>query len=118
MRGSRSSGNGVLEVATQWAPAFPLERWNLLRNPAGSGQMRATARGIEVRTPRSPYATALTYAPLIASVTGRYRFALQYSDRSGRFAFGARPADDSRCLAVDAYGHHSGDIREMGFWID
>ena len=113
-----SDGNGVLTLARNWASAFPLERWNLLRNPSGQGQMRVTARGIEVQTPRAPYATALTYAPLIASVTGRYRFAIEYTDQSGQFAFGARPADDSRYLAEIAYGHHRGKVREMAFWID
>jgi len=60
----------------------------------------------------------MSYPPLVAPATGRYRFALQYSHRSGQFCFGARPSDDSRYLAADAVGHRAGNVRELCFWLD
>lgn len=100
------------------APLFPLERWRTVHYPRDSATVQFTASGIEVRTPRNPYAFALTYAPLSVPVTGRYRFALQFSHRSGQFAFGARTADDAKYLAADSVGRRIGDMREMVFWLD
>jgi hypothetical protein len=59
----------------------------------------ATSDGIEVRTPRPATAYALTYPALTMPARGRYRFVLQYVARSGQFAFGAFPADESHWLA-------------------
>ena len=60
----------------------------------------------------------MSYPPIVAPVTGRYRFALEYSHRSGQFSFGARSPDDFRYLAADAAGHREGNTRELCFWLD
>ncbi|HYL38219.1 MAG TPA: hypothetical protein VEV17_20045 [Bryobacteraceae bacterium] len=115
------SSQGYLEIASNSsaaALAFPADRWREFHYPADNGRVEITQRGMEVRTPRRAYASVLTYAPLVAPVTGRYRFALQYSRRSGHFAFGARTPDDTRYLAEDTGGHRSGAIREMALWVD
>jgi hypothetical protein len=98
--------------------AFPPERWIPLQHQTDNGAMQISPGGIAVRTPRGPYAYAIGYPPLVAPVTGRYRFALQYGHRSGQFCFGARPSDDSRYLATDAVGHRDGNARELCFWLD
>jgi hypothetical protein len=115
-----STGKASLQIVEDSdAPvAFPPERWFPLQHQTDNGAMRITPEGIAVLTPRGPYAYAIGYPPLAAPVTGRYRFALQYSHRSGQFCFGARPADDSRYLATDAVGHREGNIRELCFWLD
>jgi len=115
-----STGKASLEIVeNSTAPvAFPPERWFPLQHQTDNGAMQITPGGIAVRTPRGPYAYAFGYPPLAAPVTGRYRFALQYSHRSGQFCFGARPADDSRYLATDAVGHREGNIRELCLWLD
>ncbi len=115
-----SSAKGRLEVATDSSTpiAFPADRWTGFTYPSDNGRVQTTAQGIEVRTPRRAYASVLTYGPLVAPVTGRYRFALEYSHRHGQFAFGARDVGDTRYLGEDANGQRSGDIREMAFWVD
>jgi hypothetical protein len=106
-------------VENSTAPvAFPPERWIRWQHQTDNGTMRFTPVGIAVRTPRRPFAYAMSYPPLVAPVAGRYRFALQYSHRSGQFSFGARPSDDSRYLAADAVGHRDGNVRELCFWLD
>ena len=92
-----SSGKGSLQLVpnpTRDEP-LPLDRWN-----SSPGAMQSlTSEGIEVQTPggRSDY--AFTYPALEVPATGRYRFVLRYSPRSGQFAFGGFPADESRWLA-------------------
>lgn len=115
-----STGKASLQIVEDsTAPvAFPLERWIPLQHQTDNGTMQISPGGIAVRTPRGPYAYAIGYPPLVAPVTGRYRFALQYSHRSGQFCFGARPSDDSRYLATDAVGHRDGNARELCFWLD
>jgi hypothetical protein len=115
-----STGKASLQIVEESdAPvAFPPERWVPLQHQTDNGAMQITPGGIAVLTPRGPYAYAIGYPPLVVPVTGRYRFALQYSHRSGQFCFGARPADDSRYLATDAVGHREGNAREMCFWLD
>jgi hypothetical protein len=106
-------------VENSTAPvAFPPERWIRWQHQADNGAMHLTPVGMAVRTPRRPFAYAMSYPPLVAPVAGRYRFALQYSHRSGQFSFGARPSDDSRYLAADAVGHREGNLRELCFWLD
>ena len=115
-----SNGRGQLEIATDSsAPiAFPVDRWQGFTYPSDNGSVQITGQGIEVRTPRRAYASVLTYGPLLVPVTGRYRFALEYSHRHGEFAFGARDPGDTRYLAQDTKGQRSGDIRETAFWVD
>jgi hypothetical protein len=115
-----STGKASLQIVEDSdAPvAFPPERWIPLQHQTDNGAMQITPGGIAVLTPRGPYAYAIGYPPLVAPVTGRYRFALQYSHRSGQFCFGARPADDSRYLATDAVGHREGNARERCIWLD
>jgi len=98
--------------------AFPPERWIHWRQPADSGTMQITPAGIAVRTPRRPYGWAIGYPPLVVPVTGRYRFALQYSHRSGAFCFAACRSHDSPYLATDVAGHRDGNIRELCLWLD
>ena len=115
-----STGKASLQIVeNSTAPvAFPPERWLRWQHRTDNGTMHFTAGGIAVRTPRRAYAFAMSYPPLVAPATGRYRFALQYSHRSGQFCFGARPSDDSRYLAADAVGHRAGNVRELCFWLD
>jgi hypothetical protein len=115
-----STGKASLEIVeNSTAPvAFPPERWIPWQHQTDNGAMRITPGGIAVLTPQGPYAYAIGYPPLAAPVTGRYRFALQYTHRSGQFSFGARPSDDSRYLATDAVGHREGNVRELCFWLD
>ena len=115
-----SAGEASLRIVeNSTAPvAFPPERWIRWQHQADNGTMHLTPVGMAVRTPRRPFAYAMSYPPLVAPVAGRYRFALQYSHRSGQFSFGARPPDDSRYLAADAVGHREGNLRELCFWLD
>jgi hypothetical protein len=92
-----SPGRGSLQVVpnpTREEP-LPLNRWYSSPDTSQS----ATSDGIEVRTPRPATAYALTYPALTMPARGRYRFVLQYVARSGQFAFGAFPADESHWLA-------------------
>jgi hypothetical protein len=79
----------------------------------------ATFEGIEVQTPRGGTAYSMTYPALVVPATGRYRFVLRYSPRSGQFAFGAFPTDESRWLAVvqsqRTWGKHG---QEAAFALD
>ena len=112
-------GNASLEFAEKPAPAaLPRERWKITPQPADAATIHDTADGALVRTPRSAYGFALEFPKLAVPATGRYRFALHYRQRSGQFAFGARPADDSRYLAADTVGHPVDGAREMAFWLD
>jgi hypothetical protein len=107
----------IVENSTE-PVAFPPERWIRWQKQTDNASMQITPAGIAVRTPRLPYAWAVGYPPLVAPVTGRYRFALQYSHRSGEFCFAACRSDDSPYLATDVAGHRDGDIRELCLWLD
>jgi hypothetical protein len=115
-----STGKASLQIVEDsTAPvAFPPERWIRWQKQTDNASMQITPAGIAVRTPRLPYAWAVGYPPLVAPVTGRYRFALQYSHRSGEFCFAACRSDDSPYLATDVAGHRDGDIRELCLWLD
>jgi hypothetical protein len=92
-----SSRKGFLQLApnpTQDEP-LPLDSWY---STPGTSQS-ATSEGIEVETPRPANAYALTYPALVMPTTGRYHFVLRYLPRSGQFAFGGFPADESHWLA-------------------
>jgi hypothetical protein len=112
-----SPGKGVLRLspnATQDEP-LPLDLWY----PIPGTLQSATFEGIEVQTPRGGTAYSMTYPALVVPATGRYRFVLRYSPRSGQFAFGAFPADESRWLAVvqspRTWGKHG---QEAAFALD
>ena len=107
----------IVEDSTE-PVAFPPERWIRWQKQTDNTSMQITPAGIAVRTPRLPYAWAVGYPPLVAPVTGRYRFALQYSHRSGAFCFAACRSDDSPYLATDVAGHRDGDVRELCLWLD
>ena len=98
--------------ATQPVP-LPLDRWTVASREKGLTSIRLTSAGLALRTPRAAYASAVSYGPLIAPDTGRYRFALKYRSRSGHFVFGARPLDESIYLAQDSMGHPAGDDRDI-----
>jgi hypothetical protein len=115
-----SSGQADLqpvETSTEPVP-LPLDRWTLCNQKSDMPTMKAASGGVAVRTPRRQYAFALTYGPLVAPEDGRYRFALKYRPRSGRFCFGARFTDESGWLATDITGHPAGSGRELAFWVD
>ena len=67
-----------------------------------------SSNGMEVQTPGGRFDYAFTYPALEMPETGRYRFVLRYSPRSGEFAFGGFPADESRWLASVQSGHNWG----------
>jgi len=94
---------------------LPLDRWY----PIPGTLMSATFEGIEVRTPGGRFDYALTYPALEVPTTGRYRFVLRYSLRSGQFAFGGFPADESRWLASVQSQHNWGKRgEEAAFYLD
>ena len=80
--------------------------------------LQANHSGIEVRTQTGAYDYAIAYPPVTVPLTGRYRFALRYTQGSGEFAFGAFPADNSRWLATSTTGYRDGDAREIAFTVD
>ena len=94
---------------------LPLDRWY----PTPGTLQSTTFEGIEVKTPSYRFAYAFTYPALGVPTTGRYRFVLRYSLRSGQFAFGGFPADESRWLASVQcqrnWGKHS---EEAAFSLD
>jgi hypothetical protein len=100
------SGKGVLQLAPNPTgdEPLPLNRWN--SSPGASQSV--TSEGIEVQTPGGHSDYAFTYPALEAPATGQYRFVLRYSPRSGQFAFGGFPADESRWLASDQSRHNWG----------
>jgi hypothetical protein len=98
---------------------FPLDRWTVYMNQKSDiPTVKVASAGLAVRTPRRQYALALTYAPLIAPESGRYRFALKYRPGSGHFSFGARAVDESGWLGQDIAGHPAGSSREVAFWVN
>jgi len=112
-----TSRQGSLQLApnpTQDEP-LPLNLWYSSPDTLQS----ATFDGIEVRTPRPATAYALTYPALVVPTTGRYRFVLRYLPRSGQFAFGGFPADNSDWLAYvpsrHTWGKHG---EEAAFYLD
>jgi hypothetical protein len=112
-----SPRKGVLQLspnATQDDP-LPLDLWY----PSPGTLHSVTFEGIEVQTPRGGTAYTMTYPALVMPATGRYRFVLRYSTRSGQFAFGGFPADESRWLAVvqsrRTWGKHG---EEAAFSLD
>jgi hypothetical protein len=83
---------------------LPLNLWSSNR-----GAVQAlSSNGMEVQTPGGRFDYAFTYPALEMPETGRYRFVLRYSPRSGEFAFGGFPADESRWLASVQSGHNWG----------
>jgi hypothetical protein len=107
----------LVENPTEPEP-LPLDRWNVGAREKGLTSIRVTSAGLALRTPRAAYASAVSYGPLIAPDTGRYRFALKYRPGSGYFVFGARPLDDSTYLAEDLAGSPASDHGEAAFWLD
>jgi hypothetical protein len=96
---------------------LPLDRWTVYTNlKSDIPTMQVAPGGVAVRTPRRQYALALTYTPLVAPESGRYRFALRYRPGSGHFAFGARYADESGWLGIDIAGYPVGSSHEFAFW--
>jgi len=93
---------------------LPLHLWS---SSQGASQS-LTSEGIEVRTPGGRLDYALTYPALEVPATGRYRFVLRYSPRSGRFAFGGFPADESRWLASVQSRDNRGRHEEAAFSLD
>jgi hypothetical protein len=113
-----SAGKAWLRASDSLSPLFPRDDWKVTVQPADRAAVQQTARGLMVRTPRSPYGFALEYPLLRVPGAGRYRFALRYRLLSGHFAFGARSGDDMRYLAADTAGHPVNGEREMSFWLD
>jgi hypothetical protein len=111
-----SSGKGVLQLAPDSLQKAPLPS-GFWKSADGAVQF-VTSEGVEVRTPAYRYAYAFTYPPLEVPATGRYRFALRYSLRSGQFAFGGFPADESRWLTSVQSRHHFGKHCEAAFSLD
>ena len=95
---------------------LPLDRWTVYPQKPEMPTMKAAYGGILVRTPRRQYALALTYPPLVAPESGRYRFALKYRPGSGHFSFGARYADESGWLGIDIAGYPARSSHEFAFW--
>jgi hypothetical protein len=94
-----STGNGNMQLAEKLSPAIlPLDRWKESHGEHGWGAI---------------------YAPLIAPVAGRYRFALKYKSGSGHFRFGGYAGDSSRWLAVTTVGRAlaEGDF-EIAIWVE
>ncbi len=115
-----STGKADLQLVENPAglEPLPLDRWTVGSGEKDLTSLRVTSAGLALRTPRDPYAAAVSYGPLIAPDTGRYRFVLKYRPGSGYFAFGARPLDESRYLAEDFGGHSARDTGEAAFWLD
>lgn len=116
-----SSGRGQMQPPDQTAtPAnFPLDRWNEWVAKDEHSSVRPVPGGLAVTTPDGQYAWGAMYSPVIATADGRYRFALRYKPRSGRFAFGGYAGDSSHWLAVTQVGRllPEGDY-EMAIWVD
>jgi hypothetical protein len=115
-----ATGKAELQLAgnaTQPVP-LPLDRWTVGSREKGRTSIRLTSAGLALRTPRAAYDAAVSYGPLIAPSTGRYRFALKYRPESGYFTFGARPLDESTYLAQDVAACPAGNDLEKTFWVD
>ena len=114
---SSGTGKGVLQLVPNPTRDEPLPL-NLWYSSPGSWQS-VTFEGIEVRTPGGRFDYAFAYPALEVPATGRYRFVLRYSPRSGQFAFGGFPADDSDWLAYvpsrHTWGKHG---EEAAFYLD
>jgi 4-amino-4-deoxy-L-arabinose transferase-like glycosyltransferase len=110
------SGIGRLQFVenpTELVP-LPLPRWT-----AESGaSLHEVDGGLTLITPKARTAYAAIYAPLIVPATSRYRVDMRYRELQGRAAFGAFPADQSRWLASDIFGHATRNGREMTFTLD
>jgi hypothetical protein len=111
------SGKGVLQLVpnpTRDEP-LPLNLWN-----SDHGAVRSlTSAGIEVQTPGGRFDYAFTYPALEMPAAGRYRFVLRYSPRTGQFAFGGFPADESRWLAsVQSQRNRGRHDEELAFSLD
>lgn len=111
------SGKRVLQLVPNPTHEEPLPS-NLWISSPGAVQS-PTPHGIEVRTPGGRFAYALFYPALEMPATGRYRFLLRYSLRSGGFAFGGFPADESRWLTSVESGQNWGRHgEEAAFSLD
>ena len=113
----RSPSKGSLQLVpnpTQEAP-LPLYLWSFSQGAKQS----LTTEGIEAQTPGGRAAYAFSYPVLEMPATGRYRFVLRYTPRSGEFAFGGFPADESRWLASVQSRHNWGKHgEEAAFSLD
>jgi hypothetical protein len=92
-----SSGKGILQLVPNPTHEEPLPLYLWSFSPGAVQSL--TSEGIEAQTPGGRTAYAFTYPVLEMPATGRYRFVLRYSPRSGQFVFGGFPADESRWLA-------------------
>ncbi len=109
-------GADYLQLTSESAAApFPLAQW---KKEDATAVLHPTPEGVDVRTPRGDYAYTMAYPALTAPVTGRYRFALRYSQGKGEFEFGAFPADNSRWLADSTVGYRAGGVQELAFSLD
>jgi len=105
----------LVENSTGPVP-FPLDRWTVYPQKPEMPTLKGAFRRLLVGPPRRQYALALTYPPLVAPESGRYRFALKYRPGSGHFSFGARYADESGWLGIDIAGYPVGRSHEFAFW--
>lgn len=94
-----SAGSGNMQLAEKLTPAtLPLDRWKESHGEHGWGAI---------------------YAPLIAPMAGRYRFALKYKAGSGHFRFGGYAGDSSRWLAVTTVGRALAERDfEIAIWVE
>ena len=114
-----SAGRGeLLPLDSETPSPLPLDRWVIDQFPFDRPLLRPVTGGVEVRTPVRPFYFATQYPPLAVPFTGWFNFVLRLKSRTGCFAFGARPGDDSTYLAADRFGHRVGDRREMSIWVN
>jgi len=111
-----SSGRRLLRLAPNPTQEEPLPLYVWVSSPGAT--QTVTPEGIEVRTPAGRSGCALTYPALEAPVTGRYRFALRYSPRSGQFAFAAFPANRSGRLVSDQSRRNAQAHDEAALFLD
>ncbi len=94
--------------------AFPLDFWTGVNEQ----YLQRVAGGVRVRTPRALNTLAAMYPALVASASGRYRFALRYKLENGAPGFGASIGDGSPWLTLSTGGHQAENDREVDFWVD
>jgi hypothetical protein len=108
-----AAGTGHLLLAPVTAePVFlPPERWAAF----DGGSIQQSAGAVTLHTPPGRNAYAFNYAPLTVPATGRYNFRLKGTPQTGKIAFGAFPADQSKWLASDIFGRRTPAGYEMSF---
>ncbi|MEO8593441.1 MAG: hypothetical protein ABI759_08965 [Candidatus Solibacter sp.] len=106
-------GRGTLELVPDAVELryLPLEMWGA---SAGASVQRI-AGDLTAQTPPGASDYAFTYAPLIVPETATYRFELKFRLLSGKIAFGAFPADESRWLANDIGGRSTPEGHILAF---